>query len=80
MICEFRNKIEKYNNYVFFGQNGTNEFVNETTLIEFIFFILACIITTILLTWWLVPIRELIWIPLLKILNMKFKCSRSGKP
>ena len=65
MICEFRNKLERYVDYILVGHTSYSEIRSETTLFMVLFWIIFAIIATMGL-----PLR---------LINIKFVCDKKSK-
>jgi hypothetical protein len=72
-ICRLANKLEKYNSETL-GVHGTPE--SEVSLGYFIFNILVAIFLTVVLNWWLIPLKIIYKKIISPILNKKFKCDK----
>lgn len=75
MICEFRNDLERYICYII-GTDQEIHITKETYLSDVILIIIISIFMTVLITWWLLPLRLLFKIIGILNLNPKFVCSK----
>ena len=75
MICEFRNNLERYVCFIL-NADPADHVKKETYLSDVLVTILFAIVTTILITWWILPLRLLFKVVGSLNLNRKFVCSK----
>lgn len=73
MICEFRNKLEKYTDFIALGHNRYTRKRKETDIFSFLCFLTLAIVFIFSISWWLLPVRYLVYNPLS---NIKFVCNK----
>jgi len=77
MICELRNKLERYICY-FMGADPADHITKETYLSDVIITIFFTLFTTLFVVWWSIPFRLLFKIIGKFNLNPKFVCYKNS--
>ena len=70
MICEFYNKISKFDAYLFGKCN--NGYRTEVSLTDIIFATFYVIILVLFISWWFIPIKKIFNL----MDNVSFKCNK----
>ena len=74
MICELKNKLERYVDSIIFGNNENSRVFNEINLLDFLIWVVIATLVTIFVSWWVIPLRILIWKPLTQT---KYVCNKN---